>query len=286
MILTGNLTTDLLTITTYARYLYDSPNPESGVLTKFLQSVLFSDEDATFDRALRPCQYRIKAILKYGRPSLTPKASLASMKSLRATLSFAVLLVSGLALAAPKIEERATGGYIQNPSGTASFTMYSGCGSPACGISASGFTAAISQLAFGSTPGQGAGDACGRCFALTGSADPYSPAFTGPFHSVVVKVTDLCPLSGNQQWCGQTVSDQKNQFNEPVHFDLCEDTGASNAFFPSGHGALTGSFTEVSCSEWSGSEGSAEWTGACLSGQTASLWPSGVGCGNKGTAPS
>lgn len=119
------------------------------------------------------------------------------------------------------------------------------------------------------------------------------------------------------------MSDQKNQFNEPVQcvsnrsweiperirlnfcscsFDLCEDTGASNAFFPSGtqertrpvdisiltnisgHGALTGSFTEVSCSEWSGSEGSAEWTGACLSGQTASLWPSGVGCGNKGEA--
>ena len=27
-------------------------------------------------------------------------------------------------------EKRATGGYIQNPSGQASFTMYSGCGSP------------------------------------------------------------------------------------------------------------------------------------------------------------
>lgn len=32
----------------------------------------------------------------------------------------------------------------------------------ACGIAASsGYTAAISQLAFGSTPGSGAGDACG-----------------------------------------------------------------------------------------------------------------------------
>lgn len=61
----------------------------------------------------------------------------------------------------------------------------------ACGKTGSGFTAAINQLAFGSAPGLGAGDACGRCFALTGTADPFSPAYTGPFHSIVVKVTDL-----------------------------------------------------------------------------------------------
>lgn len=28
------------------------------------------------------------------------------------------------------LEDRAVGGYIQNPSGSASFTMYSGCGAP------------------------------------------------------------------------------------------------------------------------------------------------------------
>jgi len=60
-------------------------------------------------------------------------------------------------------------------------------------VAASGFTAAINQLAFGAGPGEGGGDACGRCFALTATADPYSPAFTGPFNSIVVKVTDL--------WC-------------------------------------------------------------------------------------
>lgn len=63
----------------------------------------------------------------------------------------------------------------------------------ACGKTASGFTAAINQLSFGSAPGAGAGDACGRCFAVTGNADPFSPAYTGPFKSIVVKVTDL--------WC-------------------------------------------------------------------------------------
>ncbi|KAJ7576926.1 RlpA-like double-psi beta-barrel-protein domain-containing protein-containing protein [Mycena floridula] len=185
------------------------------------------------------------------------------------------------------IENRATGGYVQTPSGSASFTMYSGCGTPACGIKASGFTAAINQLSFGSGPGLGAGDACGRCFALTGTADPFSPNYTGPFgQSIVVKVTDLCPVAGNQQWCGQTTSNQKNQFAMPFHFDICEDTGGSAVFFPNGHGALTGSFTEVSCSSWSGSDGSPLWNGACLSGEKAANWPSAVGCGNQGTAPS
>lgn len=64
-------------------------------------------------------------------------------------------------------------------------------------------------------------------------------------------------------------------------FDICEDTGGSAQFFPSGHGALTGTFTEVSCSQWSGSDGGQLWNGACLSGETAANWPA-VGCGNKG----
>ncbi|KAJ7132155.1 endoglucanase V-like protein, partial [Mycena epipterygia] len=179
----------------------------------------------------------------------------------------------------------ATGGYIQSAGpGNASFTMYSGCAMPACGVSASGYSAAISQLAFGSVPGLGPGDACGRCFALTGSEDPYSPAFTGPFgKSIVVKVTDMCPAQGNEAWCGQTATDQANQFNMPVHFDICEDTGGAAVFFPNGHGALLGSWSEVSCSLWSGSDGSPQFNGACLEpGVTAPLWPS-TGCGNQGS---
>ena len=121
-----------------------------------------------------------------------------------------VFLSTLLAVNAVTLEGRAAK-YVQNPSGSASFTMYSGCGSPgddnhcshlgrpltelfltiACGKTASGFTAAMNQLAFGAPPGLGPGDACGRCFSLTGTADPYSPAFTGPFHSIVVKVTNL-----------------------------------------------------------------------------------------------
>ncbi|KAI0085190.1 endoglucanase V-like protein [Irpex rosettiformis] len=195
---------------------------------------------------------------------------------------FSFLAIASLASALTVPEKRATGGYVQQASGTASFTYYSGCGSPACGRSASGFSAAINQLSFGSAPGSGAGDACGRCFALTGNADPYSPGYTGPFgKTIVVKVTDLCPIAGNQEWCGQTQSNRNNQHNEPFHFDICEDTGGAAQFFPSGHGALTGTFQEVSCSQWSGSDGSPLWNGACLTGETAGNWPS-TGCGNQG----
>ncbi|KAF9005998.1 endoglucanase V-like protein [Cyathus striatus] len=200
------------------------------------------------------------------------------------SVSFLALIVGLSSVSASALDKRATGGYIQNSSGQASFTFYSGCGSPACGKSASGFTAAINQLAFGSSPGAGAGDACGRCFRISGTADPFSPSYTGPFNSIVVKVTDLCPVQGNEEWCGQSTGSPNNQHGKPFHFDICQDTGGSSAFFPSGHGALTGTFTEVSCSEWSGSDGGSLWNGACLSGETAGNWPS-VGCGNKGTAP-
>ncbi|KAH8116256.1 endoglucanase V-like protein [Phellopilus nigrolimitatus] len=196
------------------------------------------------------------------------------------SIAFSIACFSAL-VGAVKLGTRAAGGYIQNESGTASFTMYSGCGSPACGISATGFTAAMSQLSFGSGPGLGAGDACGRCFAVTATEDPFSPSFTGPFQTVVVKVTDLCPASGNEEWCGQTTSNPTNEYGVGVHFDLCEDTGASSTFFPSGHGALTGTFEEVVCSQWSGSDGSELFNGACLAGESAGFWPS-VGCGNKG----
>ena len=175
----------------------------------------------------------------------------------------------------------------------------------ACGKTATGFTAAMSQLAFGSPPGSGAGDACGRCFKLTGTKDPYSPNFTGPFYNVVVKTTDLCPVQGNQVWCGQNTTNPVNSFGTSVQcvlalpttcvswrgsikkisrsFDLCQDSGAANAFFPSGHGALTGTYEEVSCSEWSGTDGSSLWNGACLNDENSPSWPSTGSCGNKGT---
>jgi hypothetical protein len=47
-----------------------------------------------------------------------------------AAASLALTLVSGACATAVQKEPRATGGYVQNTSGAASFTYYSGCGSP------------------------------------------------------------------------------------------------------------------------------------------------------------
>lgn len=198
----------------------------------------------------------------------------------------ASLLPSGMADTAQK-QCRATGGYVQIATNNASFTYYSGCNAPACGKTAAGFTAAMSQLSFGAPPGLGAGDACGRCFAITGTQDPYSPQYTGSMgNTIVVRVTDLCPVAGNYEFCGQTTGNPLNQHKQPVHFDLCQDSGAPQAFFPKGRGALTGYYIEVSCTLWAGSgEGNALWPGACLAPETAPNWPSSA-CGNQGTAPS
>ncbi|KIK61647.1 glycoside hydrolase family 45 protein [Collybiopsis luxurians FD-317 M1] len=178
----------------------------------------------------------------------------------------------------------AVGGYLQLPSGSTSFTMYGGCGQAACGVTGTGFTAAMNQLAFGAPPGLGPGDACGRCFSITGTEDPFSPSFTGPFNTIIVKVTDLCPVAGNEQWCGQTTSNPVNSMGTEFHFDICEDTGGANAFFPPGHGALLGTFTEVSCSEWSGADGASLFNGSCIKGESAAFWPGGIGCGNQGVS--
>ena len=74
----------------------------------------------------------------------------------------------------------------------------------------------MNQLSFGAPGGQGAGDACGRCFRLTGTKDPYSPWYTGPFKSIVVKVNNLCPYQENESFCGQSHSNPLNQFGASV----------------------------------------------------------------------
>ncbi|KAI9446031.1 endoglucanase V-like protein [Lactarius indigo] len=200
---------------------------------------------------------------------------------MKSVLTFISFFLASAVHGSAVLEARTEGDYVQNPSGTASFTFYSGNGYPACGKTVSGYTAAMNQLAFGAPSGLGAGDACGRCFKVTGSVDPYSPSDKGPFKSIIVKVTDLCPIQGNRQWCGQTVSNTTNSFGQSVHFDLYQESGASGAFFPSGNGALIGTYEEVSCTNWSGSEGTSLWDGACLAGENTTSWPS-TGCGNKG----
>ena len=85
----------------------------------------------------------------------------------------------------------------------------------ACGVNfTSGFTSAVNELAFGSN--HSFGDACGRCFQITATANPFNSSYRGPFgNTIIVKVNNLC-LNGptsQHNFCGQTVSKPKNDFN-------------------------------------------------------------------------
>lgn len=105
---------------------------------------------------------------------------------------------------------RATSWIEYPPTGIATMTHYTlplnyiaSCG--CTGESTHYPTAAMSQMAYGSSEAYGA--SCGRCFNLTllntFLSDP--PFYPPESNSIVVKVTDLCPLS-KTGWCNATTS--------------------------------------------------------------------------------
>ncbi|KAG9316281.1 RlpA-like double-psi beta-barrel-protein domain-containing protein-containing protein [Chiua virens] len=122
-------------------------------------------------------------------------------------------------------------------------------------------TAALSQMAYGSSTSYG--PACGQCFNLTlldaFTANP--PFYPNSTNSVVVKISDLCPLS-SKGWCNATTSGP-NAGGAYLNFDLAwPSTSIPNSFFPS-DAALYGmplldfgvwniSYQSVSCQEWEG----------------------------------
>lgn len=85
----------------------------------------------------------------------------------------------------------------------------------ACGKTCTGYTAAINQLTFGAPPGAGAGDACGRCFRLTGKNDPHTKKQVTK-KEITVKVIDLCSIQGNEACCGQSNSKRVNDYGQSV----------------------------------------------------------------------
>jgi len=139
-------------------------------------------------------------------------------------------------------------------------------------------TAALSQMAYGSSVDYG--PACGRCFNLT-LLDPVIA--TPPFHpsvvkSVVVKITDLCPLS-TTGWCSGT-KNKPNSAGAYLNFDLVYPSSAiPDDFFPSNvslygykdFGVWNISYQSASClPNWGGSRNAAALgsvkslgTGAC-----------------------
>jgi hypothetical protein len=79
-------------------------------------------------------------------------------------------------------------------------------------------TAAASSPIFGS--GTWCGSGCGKCFKLTPTAAGASPIGKGApnTNSIVIKVTNLCPAAGNEQWCAYDV----NSYGYDAHFDLMD----------------------------------------------------------------
>ncbi|KAG9948382.1 hypothetical protein KCU85_g5025, partial [Aureobasidium melanogenum] len=167
---------------------------------------------------------------------------------------------------APVSTSKAAGGSSGGSSGTtykASFTQYGsgdsfGSGNcntdtTACGFYTSpGYSAALSQNAFGVGPGAGAGPACGTCWKLTAQTDSSGNKLSNAGNSIVVQVTNLCPAQGNPL-CSQNGLTGTNQYGANLNFDLCLNSGANTALFGnSGVGLAVGTAVQVSCSQWTG----------------------------------
>ncbi|KAJ6499133.1 RlpA-like double-psi beta-barrel-protein domain-containing protein-containing protein [Mycena sanguinolenta] len=130
------------------------------------------------------------------------------------------------------------GSWIDYPAdGTATMTHYTipdgyiaSCG--CVGDSTQYPTAAMSQMAYGSSTAYG--PACGKCFNLTllNTYTSSPPFFPNVVKSIIVKVTDLCPLS-TDGWCDGTQT-KKNPGGQYINFDLAYPSRAiPDDFFPS-----------------------------------------------------
>jgi len=157
------------------------------------------------------------------------------------------------------------GDWSYSPSGYATMTHYTQpidyVGSCGCAPDSTHYpTVALSQLAFGSA--EAYGPACGYCFQLTllntFLSDP--PFYPDEHPSVVVKVTDLCPITSD--WCTAT-ENQPNAAGHFLNFDLSFPSPAiPSDFFPSNvteygysdFGVWNVSYQTVPCTpNWAGS---------------------------------
>ncbi|ESK96550.1 endoglucanase v-like protein [Moniliophthora roreri MCA 2997] len=120
-------------------------------------------------------------------------------------------------------------------------------------------TAALSQMAFGSSAAYG--PVCGRCFRLTllNTFTSNPPFFPTESNSVIVKVTDKCPLS-KSGWCNGTVYGN-NRGGHQLNFDLAfPSSSIPSDFFPSNvslygftdFGVWNISYESITCDDWAG----------------------------------
>lgn len=162
------------------------------------------------------------------------------------------------------------------PTGNATLTHYdlpfnyvASCG--CVGLSTRYPTAAMNSLSYGSSNSYG--PQCGVCYKLTLLSTPLTPPppkGTGKIFSpndksapsVIVKITDACPLGGN--WCTQTALKPLNPLGSQVHFDLAWPSRAiKNDFFPTDdgrdYGAWWSQYELVDCNQWAGYNDKEAW---------------------------
>jgi len=117
-------------------------------------------------------------------------------------------------------------------------------------------TAAASAPIFGSATWCGTG--CGKCFRLTPTAIGASPLGSGATSTtpIVAKVTNLCPYSGNEEWCAYDV----NSYGYDAHFDLM-DYNMNGLVSSLGWNNPEVTYEEVDCA----SNGYTDWECQCAS---------------------
>jgi len=139
-------------------------------------------------------------------------------------------------------------------------------------------TAAASAPVFGS--GTWCGSGCGKCFKLTPTAVGASPLGTGApaLTPVVVKVTNLCPYTGNEAWCAYDT----NSYGYDAHFDLM-DYNMNGLVSSMGWNNPEVIYEEVDCA----ANGYTDWNCQCASGassgSTATAAPTVASGNNKAT---
>lgn len=77
--------------------------------------------------------------------------------------------------------------------------------------------------------------------------------------TITVVVNEICPAENNPI-CGQQSLDDVNGYNAQVDFNLCRDSGASDALFggeDSGIGLAFGFARRIPCGQWDGEQSQA-----------------------------
>jgi len=140
------------------------------------------------------------------------------------------------------------------------------------------FTAAASQALFDTGGASWCGSGCGTCYKLTPTGgyvpnEGSAPPSTNP---IVVMITNLCPYSGNAQWCAPVGG--VDQYGYPVHFDLRNAVGQITSM---GWNNPEVTYQQVACSSGSSLTPSTSNYGQCICGGGSS----GDGGGGGGSVP-